>query len=282
MGSHNVPPPTQSLLLSVLAQGIRLRYRGKVAEGPLVGNFGALGVPCHGHRADLDYRITGAGSSFSVARGGHSPRRVSSPSDLLYLLEKSLTVELQKRRPDLFFLHAAALERQGKAYLLAAEAGGGKSTLAWGLLHHGFGYLSDELAPIDPETIQVHAYPHALCLKRPPPSPLPLPATAMHLGRTIHVPVPELPGPLAAGPCPVAAIFFLRYTPGRDPALQPIKPAEAAARLYVSALNPLAHPERGLAPALRIARGARCYALVSGDLMQTCELIRSTVDAARL
>jgi hypothetical protein len=264
----------------VFAQRVRVRFRGRAAGLPLSVNFGALSVPNHSGRPDLDYRVGGEGSAFSVARSGQPPRRVGSAGDMLYLLEKSLTLELQRRRADLFFLHAAALARNGSAYLLVAEAGGGKSTLAWGLLHHGFGYLSDELAPVDVEGMEVHPYPRALCLKRPPCSPVPLPERTLDLGRTIHIPVRDLPGPLIADPRPVAAIFFLQYAPCCErPVLQPIPPAEAAARLYVNALNALAHPDRGLAPALRIAQGARCYTVKTGEVNQTCELIRAAVDA---
>ena len=49
--------------------------------------------------------------------------------------------------------------------LLAGASGNGKSTTAWALLHRGFQYLSDELAPLDLSAMTVHAFPHALCLK---------------------------------------------------------------------------------------------------------------------
>ena len=62
-------------------------------------------------------------------------------------------------------------DRLGHMWVLG-KTGAGKSTTAWGLLHHGFSYLSDELAPIDLETLEVLPYRHALCLKRRPPSPL--------------------------------------------------------------------------------------------------------------
>ena len=150
---------------------------------------------------------------------------------LLLHFEQDLTVELQKRRSDLYFLHAAALERDGRALLLVAESGGGKSTTAWGLLHHGFRYASDELAPIDLATGRVHGFPHALCLKADPPAPYPLPAGTLRTSRSRHVPVGLLPAPLADGPLPLDAIVFLRYRPDLDgPAIRPMGTAEAAAR----------------------------------------------------
>jgi hypothetical protein len=199
------------------------------------------------------------------------------PGDLLFGLEKSLTVELQKRCPDLYFLHAAALEWKGKAYLLAAESGGGKSTTTWALLHHGFRYLSDELSPIDPRSLKVFPYPHALCLKRRP-SDYPLPAGTVDLGRTLHVPVDLLPSEAITEPVPLAGLFLVSYRPDLDaPELRSVTAAEAGARLYLTALNALSHASRGLDAAVHIAEQVPCFAIHTAGLPATCALIRSVL-----
>jgi len=53
-----------------------------------------------------------------------------------FLLEKELTIELQKIRRELYFLHAAALSLADKAFLNRGSPGTGKSTTVWALLHH--------------------------------------------------------------------------------------------------------------------------------------------------
>lgn len=203
----------------------------------------------------------------------------ASAGDLLYALEKDLTVWLQKRRPDLLFLHAAALEKRGKVYVFAADSGSGKSTTAWGLLHHGFRYLSDELAPVDLNTMQVHGYPHALCLKdAPPDARFSLPETTMYLGRTRHVPVHSMPGGIGDWPQPLAAVFLIRYHPElEEPAAHPLKASEAAARLYPNVLNALAHPGKALPAVLTITRGVPCFMLRAAKLHATCLLVSSLV-----
>jgi hypothetical protein len=227
---------------------------------------------------DLSYSVDYSETSSSIIREGQSDLHAQDPDELLFLLEKDITVELQKRRSDLYFLHSAALEWNGKACLLAAEAGSGKSTTAWALLHHGFRYLSDELSPVDPDTMQVFPYPHALCLKQVPPPEYPLPAETIDLGRTLHVPVRSLPSEVIPGPRPLGAAFLVKYRPELSaPELHAISSAEASARLYLTALNALSHPNHGLDAVLRIAEHVPCFAIHSAGLSATCALIRSAL-----
>ena len=119
-------------------------------------------------------------------------------------------------------------------------------------------------------------YPRALCLKHPPPVPYALPDGAIHLGRTIHVPTDCLPAPALSARRPIGAVFLLRHCPGLEvPEMRELGPAEGSARLYVTALNMLAHPNCGLDAVARVAEHAPCFALDSADLSSTCALIRS-------
>jgi hypothetical protein len=220
----------------------------------------------------------GPTGEFLIRRGAEGLPPADSTGMLLFHFEQDLVVELQKRRSDLYFLHSAVLEREGHALLLVAESGGGKSTTTWGLLHHGFRYASDELAPIDLTTGLVHAFPHALCLKADPPAPYPLPAGVLRTSRSWHVPVGLLPSALAPNPLPLDAIVFLRYRPDIDrPGIRRMGAAESTARLYTQALNPLAHPADGIDAALQIVRGVRCYGLETADLDATCGLVVRTL-----
>lgn len=199
--------------------------------------------------------------------------------EFLHALEQSVVIELQSLRAELYFLHAAAVEAEGKSYLFVAESGGGKSTIAWGLLHHGFGYLSDELAPVDLQDLRVYPYPHALNLKRSPPPPYGLPAETVHTSHAAHVPVRYLPRVASPGTYPLASLWFVTYRPTMTaPTVRAITPGEASARLYTNSLNQLAHPNAGLDAAVRIAADVPSFVLDSAHLGTTCTLIRSTLN----
>ena len=217
-------------------------------------------------------------SALFIQREGQEPLEASDDGEFLYLFEKDLTIELQKLRPDLYFLHGAVVQFGGRAFILTGPSGSGKSMTAWALLRQGFLYLSDELGPVDLRTMEVHAYPHALCLKRRPPPWFPLASATLYTCSTIHVPIDSIPGKIGKASAPVAALFFLSYSSERlEPVLLPISKAKAGARLYTNALNPLAHPADGLDAALSITKNVACFELYSGDLSRTCTVIKDAV-----
>jgi hypothetical protein len=209
--------------------------------------------------------------SFTVTRDGALTGTAADAGDFLYLLDREILVQAQKLRPDLYFVHAAVVELGGKAFLLVAASGGGKSITTWALLHHGFRYLSDELAPFDLPQLSVHPYLRALCLKDEPPPPYRLPAATIYTSRTMHVPATELPLCHARRPVPVAALFFIHYEPERIvPLLERLSSATAATLLYANVLNALAHQTDGLDAALRIAAACPCFRVTAGDLPGSC------------
>jgi len=268
----------ETLWLTVLERLVRIHSDDAEVRELLACNYGGMRVPGSEARANLEYRVATieGEEGFSLHRGAREIGRARSPAAVLFLLKQDVVVEIQRARPDLYFVHAAALEHEGRALLLVAESGGGKSTTTWALLHHGFLYGSDELAPVDPRTGRVHGFPSALCLKAPPPDSFPLPAGVIRAARTHYVPVECLPAPLARFPSPLATIFFMHYRPGAaPPSVRELGAAEAGARLFAQALNALAHPREGLDAAIDIARRSRCFSLETGDLAATSQLVLS-------
>jgi hypothetical protein len=262
--------------LCVFDCNIRVDCIDQQTQSLIVANYGWFRG--QGKKPDLRYLISRGKTfpGFVIARDGMEPVIASDEAEFLFLFEKDLTIELQKLRHDLYFLHGAALEYEKRAIALIAPSGFGKSTTTWGLLHHGFRYLSDELTPVNLKTLEVVPYPHSLSLKNAPPMAYPLPNSTIYTSSTRHIPAESLPGGVTANSTQLSTIFFLQYTPGiRETQIVPVSKAEAAIRIFSNALNPLAHQGDGLDGAIEIALKSQCLDLfATHNASQVSELVK--------
>lgn len=244
--------------------------------------YGALRSALTSKTTNINYFVgkEKSGSGYYILRDGFGRLDAQDEAEFLFIFEKDLEIELQKLRQDLFFVHAAALEFCGRAIIFPASSGAGKSTFAWGMLHNGFRYLSDELALIGLDDMQVLAYPHALCMKAEPPAPYSLPEEIIRTAQTLHVPVAQFDSALGPAAAPLAEIFFLEYRPAATrPEIERIGSSTAATRLYSHALNALAHSGSGLDAAIRIANKAKCYELRVAGLEETCLQVKKLLSS---
>jgi hypothetical protein len=276
------------LRFSGLRREVRIRADG-VALDHLRMNFAAMTVAGEGER-QLDYEVSGDDAAGWRLRRNGTAIALADPADgdplvlrtlgeLTHVIESDLIVQLQFLRPDLLFVHAAALELDGAVHLVTGPSGAGKSTTCWGLLHEGFRYLSDEIAPIDIVTFAVSAYPHALCMKRDPPASHPVPEPVRRTSRGLHIPIDEDRLASTEPPRILRSIFFVDHDPDRaHPFVYPVGRAEAAARIYPNILNALAHDNDGLAAAAALAANVHAFRLQAADLSATCRLVRDTLE----
>ena len=271
-----------TLALSVLGRGVRVHCAEDAAAALLSATYGAMRGDAG--TTDLEYTVRPGGGTtggFVIERAGAEP--IDAPDDAMLLAEfdADLAIQLQRLRPDLYVVHAAVLSHRHGAVMLVARSGGGKSTLSWALLHHGFAYLSDELAPIELASLDILPFPRALMVKRAPPASHPMTPRALRTTRGFHVPVAALPGAIVTRPAPLYAIFFLHYSQEhRHPDVRRLTPAEGAARLYANTLNSLAHAGQGLDGAIRITQARPCFLLMTAELGPSCALLAATLDGA--
>ena len=238
--------------------------------------------------ADLVFNITLDKSdqkTIGILRKGMPDLVTDDIGEFIYLFEKDMTIELQKIRSDLLFIHSAALHLDGVGVLLVAPSGTGKSTTAWGLINSGFNYLSDELAPVDLNTMLIEPYPHALCLKSKPPM-YKLPEECLFTENTIHVYGDILSKAVQRHPVHLRVVVFLEYDPGlSEPEMYKISRGEASAKLYANSLNILAHSnsgsdsDSGMQAAIKIATHTFNYCLRSNELDKTSEKLKTLIQS---
>lgn len=266
-----------SITLSIVGISIRIDCDDHGLHEILARNFEAMNV--NADVCELEYRIQKKNDNgrFVVSRpGSEFQANAKNVGELIYLLEGDLVVKLQLLRPNLLFLHSAVVSDGTATHLFTGPSGAGKSTICWGLLHHGFRYLSDELAPVDLQNGSVAPYPHALCLKSAPPSGYQTPTETISTERGLHIPPSTMPSRFLDSGLPIGSIFFVKHQPDAEaPAIRQIGTAEAATRLYPNILNALAHKNDGLGAALQLVRSANCYRLDTTSLAQSCALIKN-------
>jgi len=230
--------------------------------------------PC---QPTIRYMISGdTENGFMIEREGADPFKAKNTYWLLYGFEKDLTIELELQRKDLFFVHGAALTLNGKAILISAPSGSGKSTTTWALLHHGFDYMSDELAPIELKSLNVEPFPHALNQKKHPPAPYTLPEATYKTDRTMHVPVEALPCKVVPTPTPLVAMFYVQYNPEVDePSVTAVSVAQGCMNLFANGLNQLQHENKGLATATDIAARVPAFKVeTTSDLEKSALMLK--------
>lgn len=130
---------------------LRLAYRVPDDEREIVIGAGSVGISDVRRREVLAY----------VA-----PTLVRNKDHFRHSLLEGLTFGLLTRLGR-YPLHAAAVVRSGKAYLLAGPSGVGKSTLAYAVIERGFRLLSEDLVFLQGgPVLRVWGHPGALRLPR--------------------------------------------------------------------------------------------------------------------
>lgn len=104
----------------------------------------------------------------SVAIGGDWTLPEAAPISLrhgLLAAEMGMNLQLALGGRRHLLLHAASVERDGRALLMTGESGAGKSTLAMLLAAKGWRFMGDEFALVDLASGEVRAFPRPISLK---------------------------------------------------------------------------------------------------------------------
>jgi hypothetical protein len=163
-------------------------------------------------------------------------------------------------------LHAAVVERDGRAAILPAPPGSGKSTLCAALVHRGWRLLSDELALVSLADGRVRALARPVSLKNrslevigqfAPQAVFSALTHDTSKGTVAHMKVPQWQVERMDEPALPAWVVFPRYVADAPPMLVPRAKADAMMELGRNAFN------------YSVLGAAGYHALA--DLVSTCE-----------
>jgi HprK-related kinase A len=204
------------------------------------------------------------------------------------ILEWGLNWCLSVHCHQYLMLHAAVVERAGRALLLPAPPGSGKSTLCAGLTLRGWRLLSDELALLAPESGEITPLARPISLKNASIgviagfSPEALFSRAVHdtvKGTVAHLkPPPES----VRRQDEVAAprwVVLPRYVASAPARLVPLSKARAFMQLADSAFNYHLHGARGFEVLARLVERCDCFEFSYGDLDEAVKLFQDLSEA---
>ena len=191
----------------------------------------------------------------SVRIGGDYVLPDAAPLPLAHGLvaaEMAMNLQMALGERRFLLLHAATVEKDGRALILTGESGAGKSTLSAMLGERGWRFMGDEFALLEPTTGLLHPFPRPVSLKNEAIGVMELEVAGDRFGpvmegtpkgRIRHLrPNGQAIARMGETARP-ALILFPRFGKARD--LRPVGAAEAFMRLTQASTNYVAMGERG-------------------------------------
>lgn len=213
------------------------------------------------------YEITPAAAGWELRVDGNVVQEDGDFLSALSALEWHVVAAALSHRNDLFQLHSAALclptERAG--IVLAGDSGSGKTTLALALMLRGFVPFSDDVALIDPETLDLQKLPRAFHVSDDTRQ-LVKPLTFGPVGSDDDPHGYFSPPQWAGQAAPVRWLLFVEHSPQREPQIVPLSPPEAATAVLAHALNLSKAPRLALAAAARLVERCSICRFLTSDI----------------
>jgi hypothetical protein len=209
-------------------------------------------------------------------RLGEKAGTASTLPNALWNLEAALCETIIRSQRRSIAIHAAIIQVEGSAAILAGMSQAGKTTLSVGLARRGFTVAGDDVALVDPETLKVFPIPRcfhvddrgAALLEAVGP---PLPAA----WRQFRFIVPNDFCATAESPGRARWLIFVRGPRTEHPTIEPVSQAEMTARvLSETGQGPLSDSET-VSVICGLASSACCFVLTPGPLGETADAVAS-------
>lgn len=278
-----------------------MKHRFDLRAGPIVFRVGSAwkaplralerlyaGYPVSGDIPDYTVRLEPARPwrrsirpSVAIAGDFMLPEALPLPlSQAVLAAEMGMNLQLALGERRFLLLHAASVERDGKALILTGESGAGKSTLAALLGEHGWRFMGDEFALIEPATGMAWPFPRPVSLKNASIDVMSSLVDAARFGAMIEgtpkgrirhmIPRADALARMDEPAAP-ALILFPRF--GFAQAVRAVAPSESFVRLTQASTNYTALGERGFAALTGLVEGVPSVALDYPDTATVLQLV---------
>jgi len=223
------------------------------------------------HEYSLIDRGTGSEPRFELLYGAYVIKMGADLADVLDPLFALVNGEVFRRTGDFLMVHAGAVvSPSGEGIIFPGGSGFGKTTLVAALVREGFGYLSDEIAAIDPVARRLYPYPKTLNLKegsfRLFPDLRARAGRVPFIGHQWHLRPDDIRAGAVAGPCSIRYVLFPRYEPGASTKVTPMSRAAAVRDIMPGIFNLSMYRGRALELLSDAMTTASPHSLVTGDL----------------
>lgn len=218
---------------------------------------------------------------------GHVPFRPLPRAHAFALLESGMNWCVAQEAHTYLVVHAAVVARDGRAVLMPAPPGSGKSTLCAGLINRGWRLLSDELALIRFDDARIAPCPRPVSLKNEsialirgfaPGAAVVHTADDTVKGTVCHMTPPADSVQRAGEPAEPRWIVFPRYLAGEPAALRSHGQGRAFMALAENAFNYNIAGVRGYETLCRVVERSRCLEFAYSDLEEAIRVFDALAD----
>lgn len=221
---------------------------------------------------------------FSV--DGHTPFTPLPLSQSYALFEWGLNWCLSVHMHRYLLIHSAVVERNGRLLILPGTPGAGKSTLCAALVARGWRLFSDEIAVIDPVSLETQPVPRPINIKNQSIEVIRDFAPDLEIGEIVqdtskgtvaHVTPPLDSIRRQKEVATPAWVIFPKYTPGSPTRLSPMQGDQALLTLASNAFNYHIHGTSGFTCLSHLVEQASFARLAYSDLDDVIATLDRTV-----
>lgn len=204
------------------------------------------------------------------------------------MLEWGMNWTIAAHEASLVIIHAAVLEKNGHAVIFPAPPGSGKSTLTAYLAMNGWRLLSDEMALIDPNTLNVIPFVRPICLKNKsielaqswfPTATFSRIARDTHKGDVIHMAPPKSAWDGRFQKAKVCAFVFPNFRANHELELYKLNHLETFNSLSENAFNYSAMGDYGFQTVCRLVESTSGFEIFYSQLSEVMAFLEEDVIA---